>query len=87
MAGYYILSTLYHFCVCEYVGIMPSDEPPPAWSPSPPQAIGVGFDPSSQEEVLGKFCKFEVTSYGPWSTHVILHTVLGTLPCETLSHR
>ena len=53
MAGYYMLSTLNHLCVCECVGIMPSDEPPPAWSPSSPQDMGGGFDPSSQEEVLG----------------------------------
>ena len=40
MAGYYMLSTLYHLCVCECVGIMPSDKPPPAWSPSPPPGHG-----------------------------------------------
>ena len=72
MTGYYMLSTLYHLCVCECVGIMPNDEPLPAWSLSPPpgqmmnpllhglsalpQAMGLGFDPSSQEEVLGKIC-------------------------------
>ena len=43
MAGYYMLSTLYHLCVCECVGIMPSDEPPPAWSPSPPPGGRVLF--------------------------------------------
>ena len=61
MAGYYMLSTLYHLYVCECVGIMPSDEPPPAWSPSPPPGLGVGFDPSSQEEVLGKISKLRGT--------------------------
>ena len=40
MAGYYMFSTLYHRCVCECVGIMTSDEPPPAWSPSPPPGHG-----------------------------------------------
>ena len=43
-------------CVC--VGTMPSDEPPPAWFlSSPPGPWGGGFDPSSQEEVLGKISK------------------------------
>ena len=55
-SGYYMLSTLDHICVCECVGIMPN-ESPPAWSPSPPPCHGVGFDPSSQEEVLGKISK------------------------------
>ena len=40
MAGYYMLSTLNHLCVCECVGIMPSDEPPPVWSPSSPPGHG-----------------------------------------------
>ena len=51
------LNSIPPLCVCECVGIMPSDGPPPAWSPSPPLGQGgVGFDPSSQEEVLGKIC-------------------------------
>ena len=61
MAGYYMLSTLDHLSVCECVGIMPNDESPPAWSPSPPPWHGVGFDPSSQEEVLGKISKLRGT--------------------------
>ena len=56
MVGYYMLSTLNTF-VCKCVGIMPSDELPPVWSTSSPQAMGGGFDPSSQEEVLGKISK------------------------------
>ena len=39
MAGYYMLSTLNTF-VCECVGIMASDEPLPAWSPSSPSGHG-----------------------------------------------
>ena len=48
------------FCV-QVVGIMPNDESPSAWSSSPPPYHGVGFDPSSQEEVLGKISKLRGT--------------------------
>ena len=63
MAGYYMLSTLNHICVCECVGIMPSDEPLLCGLPALPQAMGGGFDPSSQEEVLGKISKLRGNLY------------------------
>ena len=62
MAAYYMLSTLNTF-VCECVGIMPSDEPPPVWSPSSPSGHGGGFDPAARRRYWGKIkgepmCKF-----------------------------
>ena len=44
MAGYYMLSTLYHLCVSECVGIMPSDEPLLHGLPALPQAMGEGWE-------------------------------------------
>ena len=34
------LNSIPPLCVCVCVGIMPGDEPPPAWSPSPPPGHG-----------------------------------------------
>lgn len=67
MAGYYQLSTLDHLGG-EWVGIMPSDEPPPAWSPEKepsPRPWGEGLTQAARRRHWSKFqnwgepmCKF-----------------------------
>ena len=69
MAGYYMLSTLKHLCVYECVGIMPSDEPLPVWSPSSPSGHGErvqskqpGGGTGQNFKIKGEpMCKFLVT--------------------------
>ena len=57
MAGYFSLSTLDHICG-EWVGIMPSDEPPPAWSPEKepsPRPWGEGLTQAARRRHWSKF--------------------------------
>ena len=66
MAGYYMLSTLNHLCVCECVGIMPSDEPPPAWSPSSPPGHGGRVWSNQPGGGTGQNFKIEGEPNEPW---------------------
>ena len=80
MAGYYMLLTL-NTSVCECVGIMPSDEPPPAWSPSPPP----GHATTSKKEEIYKLQKFIVEYILHYMNIILKIDMFNTYNCQVTS--
>ena len=60
MAGYYMLSTPFHLCVCECVGILPSDEPLLHGLPALLQDRGWGWYGLTQAARRGYWGKFQI---------------------------